>query len=168
MATALAFRKGERIKHPSRSVPACILSAFVPRFGAGGGALSLLVTIALIGVLAAIAIPAYQEYTQRAANLAAYQTALPLQDEITEYAAANQAWPANLTDLGYDSKTLSDLAETYEIELYDEGLIGVEVGTNADGESQYIVLEPTIEEGEILWECYGQDLPTKLLPPDCK
>ena len=64
MASALAFRRNEEIRHPRRNFFAGLLSIFVPRVGAGGG-VSLLVTVAMIGILAAIAIPAYQDYTNR-------------------------------------------------------------------------------------------------------
>jgi len=65
MASALAFRQNEEFRHPRRSLFAGLLSIFVPRFGAGGGT-SLLTSVAMIGILAAIAIPAYQDYTIRA------------------------------------------------------------------------------------------------------
>ena len=38
-----------------------VLAIFVPNLGMAGGAASVLVTVAIIGILAAVAIPAYQE-----------------------------------------------------------------------------------------------------------
>lgn len=72
-----------------------------------------------------------------------------------------------MDELGYARSILSDLDMGYEINIYENGLIGVEVGTDASGESQYIILEPEVVEGEISWACYGQNVKAKLLPPEC-
>ncbi len=44
---------------------AWVFAAMTPRFGLAGGGASMIVMIAIIGILAAIAIPAYQDYTLR-------------------------------------------------------------------------------------------------------
>lgn len=168
MATAIAVAQGRRISHPRRHRFAWFLSMFVPRVGAGaGGAASLIVTIAIIGIIAAVAIPAYQEYQDRVRYTSAYSAAQTVQQQVTAYAYDNQAWPATMNELGYAQPTLSDLEMGYEVDVYENGLIGVEVGTDASGELQYIVLEPEVVEGEISWVCYGQNVKPKLLPPEC-
>jgi len=65
MATSIAQKNNETIKHPRRNVLAWLLSLFVPRLGTGGAG-SLLITIAIIGMLAAVALPAYKEYEAKA------------------------------------------------------------------------------------------------------
>lgn len=168
MATAVAVSQGRQIKHPRRHGFAWFLSMFVPRVGAGaGGAASLIVTIAIIGILAAVAIPAYQEYQDRARYSSAYSAAQPVQEQVTAYGYENQAWPTSMSELGYAQPTLSDPDLGYEIDIYENGLIGIEVGTDAVGELQYIVLEPEVVEGEISWTCYGQNVEAKLLPSAC-
>ncbi len=167
LASALAFRNGREVRHPRRSALAWMLSMIVPRFGAGGAA-SLLIVIVLLGVLAAVAIPAYQDYVQRASNEVAYQAATPLTDAVAEYAQANQQWPTSLMEVGAGADPLADPAGSYEISIYDEGVIGVDVGEGANGERSYIVLEPVVEDGEISWVCYGQNLPEQMLPEACR
>ncbi|HWX34722.1 MAG TPA: pilin [Steroidobacteraceae bacterium] len=66
VAEVTAVGEGKVPAHPSRSPFAWVLAAIVPRLGVMGGGTGPLVTIAMIGILAAIAIPAYQDYTIRA------------------------------------------------------------------------------------------------------
>jgi len=66
VAEVTALGQGKVPTHPRRSLFAWPLAAIVPRLGVVGAGTGPLVTIAMIGILAAIAIPAYQDYTIRA------------------------------------------------------------------------------------------------------
>lgn len=166
MAAVLAFRQNKPITQPRRHAAAWLLAAFIPRFG--GGALSLLVTIAIIGILAAIAIPAYQGYVQQARIMTAYQAALPLEDAVVAFATERNAWPTDLTELGYPAATLTNTQPNYEIGLYDDGVIGVNIGKDDLGKDRYIVLTPSVQDGTVNWRCSGQNIVMKTLPKACQ
>jgi type II secretory pathway pseudopilin PulG len=167
MATALALRQGKEITHPRRHWFAWFLSIFIPRLG--GGFASLIVTVAIIGVLAAVVIPAYQDYTIRAQVTGAYNIGAGLRGEIAHYASEHQAWPTTLVDLGYAEEVMRGLSGGYELEIYDGGMVGIDVGADKTGERKYVVIEPSIsEEGEVRWNCYGQNLEPKYLPIACR
>lgn len=167
MATSLAQKKGEEIKHPRRHLFAWLLSIFIPRVGAVGGGLSIMVTIAIIGILAAIAIPSYQSYIQKATMASAYSEAQRVQKQVTSYATNNQQWPATMQDMGFKIDSLSNKNNTYEVSLYENGVVAAKVGTTKDGEEKFIVLEPYVENESLKWSCYGENMIDANLPKGC-
>jgi Zn-dependent protease with chaperone function/type II secretory pathway pseudopilin PulG len=168
MASALALFRNEDVEHPRRSAFAAALSIFVPRIGVGGGgALSVLMVVAIIGILAAIAIPAYQDYTVRAQVAGALDQAAGVRAEVESYRATNDEWPADLLDLGYDEATLVT-QYGQEIALYEEGTIGITIGADDVGDPRYLVLEPTLEGDDVSWTCYGQNALPAQLPTACR
>lgn len=167
MATALALSKGEKIKHPRRHGLAWLLSLFIPRFGSGGAG-SVLLTVMIIGILAAVALPAYKDYVERARFASAYSSAQEVKNKVTDYVISNNEWPQSLQALGYGFDVLEDKKNNFQIGIYNDGLVGAKVGVDAFGEEKYIVLEPTVTEGNIRWECYGENVLNKYLPKPCQ
>lgn len=167
MATSLALSKGSEIKHPRRHGLAWFLSLFIPRFGSGGMA-SLLVTVVIIGILAAVAIPAYQDYVERARFETAYSSAQEVKNKVNEYVVANNEWPQSLQSLGYANDVINDAANNIQIGVYSDGVVGANVGMGESGEEKYVVLKPEVIEGDITWTCYGENVLASYLPAPCR
>ena len=64
--------------------------------------IELMIVVAIIGILAAIAIPAYQDYTVRAQVTEGLNLAGAAKTAVAESFASNQAWPTNNTAAGLD------------------------------------------------------------------
>lgn len=171
MATSLAMIERKDITLPRRHALAWLLALFVPRIGLGGGAgglVLILMLVAILGIVAAIAIPQYQEYTKSAQYHQIYQQTWSMTAEVTAYMNEHQQWPYATTDLGYDSEPVINENPYYSVMLYDAGMIAVEVNTDVLGEGQYLIYTPDYSGDEIVWTCSSQNLAEKLLPENCR
>jgi len=65
--------------------------------------LEILMTVAILGILAAIAIPIYTQYKTKINNAIAVTDIINIQVVIQSYEQANDVLPSSLTDVGMDS-----------------------------------------------------------------
>src|SRR5690242_453363 len=62
--------------------------------------IELMIVVAIIGILAAIAIPAYQDYTIRSQVTEGLNLAASVKAAVAERFAQTGTWPTTLTDIG--------------------------------------------------------------------
>ncbi len=169
MASALAFRQNEEIRHPRRNFFAGLLSIFVPRFGAGGGA-SVLVTIAMIGILAAIAIPAYQDYTIRAQVSEGLNLSGGAKAAVTEFVQDRRVLPTDNVSAGLvPANQITGLYVSGV--LVEDGVIIITYGNNAHAsiQGQSVTLVPDASSlPTVSWACYSSEIANKWLPAACR
>ena len=65
--------------------------------------IELMIVVAIIGILAAIALPAYQDYTIRSQVSEGPTLSEGVKLAVAEYYANNGSWPADNTAIGYTS-----------------------------------------------------------------
>lgn len=63
--------------------------------------IELMIVIAILGILLAIAIPAYQDYLARARASEAMLAGAPVKAAISEFRLSNNAYPTTLAEAGY-------------------------------------------------------------------
>jgi len=153
--------------NPRRHVGAWILAAFVPRIGVGGSGAGALVTIALIGVLAAIAIPAYQDYTARAKVMGPLAVLEQVQRRAAPYVEEHGAYPETFEQIGVADETADFPGGT--IVLVEEGLELTLRGQMKvlDGKTVIYAAYRT-NDGKIAWDCSGGTLEPKYRPMKCR
>jgi len=126
--------------------------------------IELMIVVAIIGILAAIAIPAYQDYTIRAQVSEGLTLASDIKAGVAEYMAQTGAWPADLAEAGVasagaaDSKAARYVAEIDVVDGTITVLYGADVNTRIDGET--LALQPFVNDnGDVVWLCGNADAP---------
>lgn len=152
---------------PTRSFFAGILAALTPRLGLAGGGTSMLILVAMIGVLAAIAIPAYQDYTLRAKVAAAMPLVNQVETAARDYVNENKTYPESPADIGLPED--SDTGPISRIAITDQGF---ELALRSDSillDGKTIVVGAyQQDDGSIGWHCSGGTLEAKYRPLKCR
>ena len=131
----------------------------------------VVVGAALIGVLAAIALPAYHDYTLRAKVAMVHASVNPvLVEQATSY-VQNQRWVA-IEGEPVTANMNGTTGKAIAVVWVDEDTGEVTVGLNLPDsrlEGASILYTPyTGDDGAIVWGCSSDSLPEKLLPSQCR
>lgn len=131
--------------------------------------IELMIVIAIIGILAAIAIPAYQDYTIRTRVGEAVSLASGAKTAVAEFRNARTAWPADNDETGI--ATPASISGDYVTSVTVNSGVITAVVNAASGTSGNFVLSPIDNVGSVSWTCNaaaGTTIPQKYLPANCR
>jgi type IV pilus assembly protein PilA len=123
--------------------------------------IELMIVVAIIGILAAIAIPAYQDYTIRSQVTEGLNLAGALQTGVAEAYANTGVWPANIVAAGGTAGSLPGGKYVGSVDVTD-GTITITYGTNggfglqanANITGLTLLLQPTLSQNnDVIWNC---------------
>jgi len=129
--------------------------------------IELMIVVAIIGILAAIALPAYQDYTKRAHVTEGLQMAGAAKLGVSEYYASENVWPSNNEVVGLADKDLITGNAVKSVEVTENGEITVTFGPKV-GDGKTLLLIPSATNGAIQWNCHKGTLEAKYLPATCR
>jgi type IV pilus assembly protein PilA len=137
--------------------------------------IELMIVVAIIGILAAIAIPAYQDYTIRAQVSEGLNLSGGAKAAVTEYFQDQGAFPGTNTLAGLEGKANIKGKYVSEVAVGAGGIITAKYSktapqsANAKIDAGTLVLTPADNVGSVGWGCKaGAVLKAKWLPAACR
>ncbi|MBM4195959.1 MAG: prepilin-type N-terminal cleavage/methylation domain-containing protein [Gammaproteobacteria bacterium] len=117
--------------------------------------IELMIVVAIIGILAAIAIPAYQDYTIRSQVTEGLNLASNVKTAVGEFYANEGAWPADSDDLGIVNDPSGKYVDSVAV---SNGTIIITYGNDANNEliasGPVLTLRPRISaNNDVVWLC---------------
>ena len=135
--------------------------------------IELMIVIAILGILMAIAIPAYQDYTVRAKVSEGMNVAGAAKLAVAETRQTSGGYPAaNNASYGLPAATSINGNNVNNIAVGASGLITITYSDKSGGplDGVTLTLLPTFEDddGSITWVCTGGTVAAKYRPSACR
>lgn len=135
--------------------------------------IELMIVVAIIAILAAIAIPQYQNYTKRAKISEGLVLADAAKLSVAETYQSKGVWPTSNDTAGYQTGSSTYVTS---VGVGDKGVITITYQNFNDSsiDTKTLTLSPSNTGGSIQWSCSDSqswgtlsNIPTKYLPASC-
>jgi len=132
--------------------------------------IELMIVVAIIGILAAIAIPAYQDYTIRSQVSEGMSLAASVKTAVAEQFANDGTWPTTLTDLGIVDAAGAETPPfgkyVSSVDMAGPGTILITYSSTAPYQAnsaidgQTVALQPYLSDNQdVIWRCGQAPVP---------
>jgi len=142
------------------------------RLAKGFTLIELMIVVAIIAILAAIAIPAYQDYAIRAQVAEGMSLATGAKTAVWDFVSNTGRFPPNNQSAGLATNTsiIGNYVSNVDV---TGGLVKVKFQTSKansriNASSIYLALSPVSHSGSITWNCTKSTVDPKYLPTSCR
>lgn len=140
------------------------------RLSAGFTLIELMIVVAIIAILAAIAIPAYQDYLIRAQVSEGMVLSSGAKAAVWDYVSNTGQFPASNPVAGLATNTSINGSYVSSVDV-SNGVIkvafnGPKANTHLNG--SFLELSPVSHAGSITWTCTPSTIDPKYLPTSCR
>ena len=137
--------------------------------------IELMIVVAIIGILAAIAIPAYQDYTIRAQVSEGLNLSGGAKAAVTEYSQDRGTFPTTNAQAGLSAAADIEGKYVTSVTVGTSGVVSVLFGGTASDahtliSGKTLEMTPANNTGSVSWSCAtkGTEIANKHLPAACR
>ena len=132
--------------------------------------IELMIVVAIIGILAAVAVPMYLDYAVRTQVAHGLNLASSAKVAVAEYYQDQGVYPADNNTAGLAAPPTITGKYVLQVEVVAGGLIEVTFGKDVNDKilNAVLTITPNDNQGSVSWACTGDaTLVDKWLPPAC-
>ena len=129
--------------------------------------IELMIVVAIIGILAAIAIPAYQDYTKRSHVSEGLTLAGAAKAGVAEFYSSQGEWPNNNVSAGVHAVPASISGNAVTSITVDNTAITIVYNSRVE-DATTIRLVASDSGGSVKWTCNGGTVPSPYRPSNCR
>ena len=133
--------------------------------------IELMIVVAIIGILAAVAIPAYQDYIARSQVSEAISLTAGGKTPMSEYFADKGVWPTTASDVMGTTKGKYVSAVSISVGAATTGALTLQALMKSTGVNSAITggsLQLHTSDGGKAWTCTGGNIGSKYRPASCR
>jgi len=132
--------------------------------------IELMIVIAILGILLAIAIPAYQDYAVRARASEGIMALAPAKLAVSEFRLSEGSFPTSRAAAGFSSVTTSYVTDITMVGASGAIEVNFEEGNLGAGTDIAVLLTPVFSGNAVVWDCTfsGAAADSQYVPSSCR